>query len=137
MDDLKDQADKIEDAISEYEEAIKNAQNVGSDQKYDGDFAWPCPGYYYISSPYGYRNHPISGKYKFHKGKVADWSVVTRVQSTIGKNEWGGAMTYDFGIMDECENVTTTIGVKYFDARNPHLKDRFCFYLSFGFRLCM
>jgi murein DD-endopeptidase MepM/ murein hydrolase activator NlpD len=68
MDDLKDQADKIEDAISEYEEAIKNAQNVGSDQKYDGDFAWPCPGYYYISSPYGYRNHPISGKYKFHKG---------------------------------------------------------------------
>ncbi len=68
MDDLKDQADKIDDAIAEYEEAIKNAQNVGSDQKYDGDFAWPCPGYYYISSPYGYRTHPISGKYKFHKG---------------------------------------------------------------------
>ncbi len=68
MDDLKDQADKIDDAIAEYEEAIKNAQNVGSDQKYDGDFAWPCPGYYYVSSPYGYRNHPISGQYKFHKG---------------------------------------------------------------------
>lgn len=79
----------------------------------------------------------LGGEYKFYKGNVADWSVVTRVQSTIGKNAWGGAMTYDFGIMDECENVTTAIGVKYFDARNPHIKDRFCFYLSFGFRLCM
>ena len=68
MGDLKDQADKIEDAIKEYEEAIKNAQNVGADQKYDGVFSWPCPGYYYVTSPYGYRNHPISGKYKFHKG---------------------------------------------------------------------
>ncbi len=68
MDDLKDKSDEIDDAIAEYEEAIKNAQNVGADQKYDGDFAWPCPGYYYISSPYGYRTHPISGKYKFHKG---------------------------------------------------------------------
>lgn len=68
MDDLKDQADKIEDAIDEYEQAIKDAQNVGADQKYDGVFSWPCPGYYTITSPYGYRTHPISGKYKFHKG---------------------------------------------------------------------
>lgn len=66
--DLKDKAEELEKAQKEYEEAIKNAQNVGSDQKYDGDFSWPCPGYYYVSSPYGYRNHPISGKYKFHKG---------------------------------------------------------------------
>lgn len=66
--DLKDKAEELEKAHKEYEEAIKNAQNMGSDQKYDGDFSWPCPGYYYVSSPYGYRNHPISGKYKFHKG---------------------------------------------------------------------
>lgn len=68
IDSLKDKAEELEKAQKEYEEAIKNAQNVGSDQKYDGDFSWPCPGYYYVSSPYGYRNHPISGKYKFHKG---------------------------------------------------------------------
>ena len=68
IDDLEDKVSALEKAQKEYEQAIRDAQNVGSDQKYTGDFAWPCPGYYYISSPYGYRNHPISGKYKFHKG---------------------------------------------------------------------
>ncbi len=65
---LKAQADKLDKAIAEYEQAIKDAQNQYKDQHYDGQFTWPCPGFYYISSPYGYRNHPISGKYKFHKG---------------------------------------------------------------------
>ncbi len=68
IDSLKDKAEELEKAQKEYEEAIKKAQSMGSDQKHDGVFAWPCPGYYYVSSPYGYRNHPISGKYKFHKG---------------------------------------------------------------------
>ena len=68
IDDLEDKVAALEKAQKEYEQAIRDAQNVGSDQKYTGNFAWPCPGYYYISSPYGYRNHPISGKYKFHKG---------------------------------------------------------------------
>ncbi len=68
IDKLEDKAAALEKAQKEYEQAIKDAQNVGSDQKYDGEFAWPVPGYYYISSPYGYRYHPISGSYKFHKG---------------------------------------------------------------------
>ncbi len=68
IDELQDKSDELEKAQKEYEEAIKNAQHVGSDQKYDGDFAWPCPGYYTISSPYGYRTHPITGKWKLHKG---------------------------------------------------------------------
>ncbi len=65
---LQDKADELEKAQKEYEQAIKDAQNVGSNQKHDGEFAWPCPGFYNISSPYGYRTHPISGKWKFHKG---------------------------------------------------------------------
>lgn len=31
-------------------------------------FLWPTPGYYYITSPYGYRVHPIYGTYTFHSG---------------------------------------------------------------------
>ncbi len=65
---LQNQSDKLEKAIAEYEQAIKDAQNQYKDQYYDGKFTWPCPGYYTITSPYGYRNHPITGKYKFHKG---------------------------------------------------------------------
>lgn len=34
-----------------------------------GSMLWPCPSYSYISSNYGYRTHPISGKVSaFHKG---------------------------------------------------------------------
>lgn len=31
-------------------------------------FAWPIPGYTDITSKYGYRIHPITGKYKLHSG---------------------------------------------------------------------
>ncbi len=73
VDTLESQASKIDKAIAEYESAIKAAENVGSDQKYDGNFSWPLPGYYRVTSPYGYRTHPISGKWKFHKGiDIAD-----------------------------------------------------------------
>ena len=34
----------------------------------DGQFLWPIPGYTKITSNYGYRIHPISGKYKLHSG---------------------------------------------------------------------
>lgn len=65
---LNNQADKLDAAIKEYEQAIKDAQNVGKDQVHSGKFIWPCPGYRTITSPYGYRKHPISGKRKLHKG---------------------------------------------------------------------
>lgn len=31
-------------------------------------FCWPIPGHTHITSPYGYRVHPITGKVKFHAG---------------------------------------------------------------------
>jgi murein DD-endopeptidase MepM/ murein hydrolase activator NlpD len=36
--------------------------------KYHGSMAWPVPGYYRISSPFGYRTHPILHKKIFHAG---------------------------------------------------------------------
>ncbi len=64
----EDKLDALEKAEKELEDAINSALNGNNNQRYDGDFAWPCPGYYNVGSPYGYRIHPIYGKRKFHKG---------------------------------------------------------------------
>lgn len=62
-------------AIAEAEEAesrrieneLKNASSSGSGQ-YNGVMAWPVPGFYRVSSPFGYRIHPIFGTRKLHTG---------------------------------------------------------------------
>ena len=33
-----------------------------------GQYIWPCPAYSRLSSGYGNRVHPISGKVQFHDG---------------------------------------------------------------------
>ncbi len=65
---LQSQANAIDKAIQEYEQSIRDALDVGSDQTHDGQFMWPVPGYRSISSPYGWRKDPFTGKSKFHKG---------------------------------------------------------------------
>ena len=53
------------------EESLKGSLNYsGSGSQYlgNGRFCWPAPSYTRISSPYGYRNHPIFKTKKFHSG---------------------------------------------------------------------
>lgn len=68
MKDLEAQKKANEKAMAELEQAIRDASNVGSDQVYSGKFLWPVEGYRSVTSPYGYRIHPIYGYKKFHKG---------------------------------------------------------------------
>ncbi len=61
LDAVQDQFDAIDDEIRELA-AQSNGSFIG------GNWRWPLPGYYSITSPYGYRVHPITGAYKFHSG---------------------------------------------------------------------
>ncbi len=77
----------------------------------------------------------LGGEYKFHKGKVSEFSVVANIQSTLGKNDWQGAMAYDLCLKDTFENVQVAVGVRYLDAQKSFIPNRLCLYASFGFTL--
>jgi murein DD-endopeptidase MepM/ murein hydrolase activator NlpD len=64
--ELERQEDKLLAQSKEFEKKIIALQ---SSSKYiGGKIGWPSPGYYKITSPYGYRNHPILKKKKLHTG---------------------------------------------------------------------
>ncbi len=120
MDPLEDEKKKYDKAIESLENELKKyinqAQN--SSVKYDGSqFAWPCKGYYYISSPYGYRVNPVSGKYKLHSGldiagsgihgapisAAADGVIITSGYNTGG---YGNYVMIDHGLKDGKSYIT-------------------------------
>ncbi|OUP60191.1 murein hydrolase activator EnvC family protein [Butyricicoccus pullicaecorum] len=64
--------EQINDEIAELSRkeaaAASSSGGGGGGKVYSGSMTWPCPSYNRISSPYGYRTHPISGTRKLHKG---------------------------------------------------------------------
>lgn len=64
--------EQINDEIAELSRqeaaAASSSGGRGGGKVYSGSMTWPCPSYNRISSPYGYRTHPISGTRKLHKG---------------------------------------------------------------------
>lgn len=71
MAESKENAEKLRQ-LAEMEEAesakiAKELYGSGSGY-YAGIMAWPVPGFYRVSSPFGYRIHPILGTKKLHTG---------------------------------------------------------------------
>ena len=63
--------------LYEQEQAAAKAQGIDASEAArqtlasiyaNGGFTWPLPGYTYITSPYGYRIHPIAGIWALHDG---------------------------------------------------------------------
>ncbi len=58
---------QIDTLIAELERQQQQQQG-GNITSGTGSFLWPTPSSYYVSSPYGYRTHPIFGDQRFHSG---------------------------------------------------------------------
>lgn len=71
----------------------ENSSSSGSGNYNGGQLAWPTPGYSTITSPYGYRIHPIYGTRKFHSGidigAPRNANIVAAESGTVILASWG------------------------------------------------
>lgn len=65
---LKDELEKEENALELEIEKISSQSVVSEESQVISSGSWPVPGYSRISSPYGYRIHPIFNTKKMHTG---------------------------------------------------------------------
>ncbi len=84
--------DELEKASQEVERQIKEmlerlARENASRGEATGTFTWPVPGYGagWITSPYGWRTHPITGLRAFHTG----------IDVGIPRNRWEASPTFN------------------------------------------
>lgn len=79
----------------------------------NGQFAWPVPGYSRISSEFGYRTSPISGKKEFHNGLDIPGGYATAIVAaeagTVTYAAWMNGYGYTI-IIDHGSGLTTLYG---------------------------
>ncbi|HWQ30824.1 MAG TPA: peptidoglycan DD-metalloendopeptidase family protein [Negativicutes bacterium] len=87
--ELERQEDKLLAKSKEFEKKIIALQ---SSSKYiGGKLGWPSPGYYKITSSFGYRTHPILKKKKLHTGiDIAVPSGTSVIAANAGKVIYAG-----------------------------------------------
>ncbi|MEN2257956.1 peptidoglycan DD-metalloendopeptidase family protein [Paraclostridium benzoelyticum] len=96
---LNDQIKNLEDKENNLKNEINGKINYGS---------WPVPGYTELSSPFGYRIHPISKERKLHKGVDIPADYGTEVLATDY-----GVVSFS-GVQNGYGNV---VAIKHFDGK--------------------
>jgi len=80
--------EKLKASLSSSLSTSKNSKYTG------GKFCWPAPSYTRISSPYGYRNHPIYKTKKFHSGvdlaAPGGSNILAAADGTVKMSGWNG-----------------------------------------------
>lgn len=78
-----------------------------------GVFTWPAPSYTYISSPYGYRTHPVLGTRKYHSGldlaAPGGSNILAAADGTVRSAGWNGGYGYCV-VVDHGGGVATLYG---------------------------
>ncbi len=87
-----EQARRDEEALKA---SLKGSLSSSSSSKYTGGaFCWPAPSYTRISSPYGYRIHPIFKTKKFHSGvdlaAPGGTNILAATDGTVKMAGWNG-----------------------------------------------
>lgn len=90
--DLKELERQEDQLLAKSKEFEKKIIALQSSSKYiGGKLGWPSPGYYKITSPFGYRNHPILKKKKLHTGiDIAVPSGTSVIAANAGKVIYAG-----------------------------------------------
>lgn len=91
-----------------------NTENGGGSPQGNGTFIWPTPGYANITSPYGYRTHPITGAVEsFHSGTDIGApfgaSVVAADAGTVTMSRWYGGYG-NYVVIDHGNGMATCYG---------------------------
>ena len=104
--------DKLEADAQALTSSIRNSGSSSSSSKYNGGImAWPVPSCHTVSSGYGGRIHPTTGKYKFHGGLDIPGSYGSAiVAANSGKVIWAGNRGDSYGnyvIIDHGGGIST------------------------------
>lgn len=98
QEDFEDNLEVLEQTSKQLEkkiqELLKELERQKQQQsKYTGGvLTWPVPGFYRITSPFGYRHHPISNVWKLHTGiDIGSNYSGGKQQSIYGQNFVAGA----------------------------------------------
>ena len=107
--------DKLEADAQALTSSIRNSGSSSSSSKYNGGImAWPVPSCHTVSSGYGGRIHPTTGKDKFHGGLDIPGSYGSAiVAANSGKVIWAGNRGDSYGnyvIIDHGGGVSTLYG---------------------------
>jgi murein DD-endopeptidase MepM/ murein hydrolase activator NlpD len=79
----------LNEAAKDTKENSKNNGNNNKPAPSSSGFIWPLPGYYTISSDYGYRSDPFTGATSYHSGiDIPAPSGTPIVAAASGKVEW-------------------------------------------------
>lgn len=106
-DDARRQEEALKASLSSSLSSSSNSQYLG------GEFCWPAPSYVRISSPYGYRNHPIFGVKKFHSGvdlaAPGGSNILAATDGTVKMAGWNGGYG-NCVVVDHGGGVSTLYG---------------------------